>query len=186
MATGKSGTEQPAATARPKGKSNQILPQTFTKAYVEWVHQQQQNALDYQQRCAEAHLELTNTLHEIAAAAQRPIVEAQQKFAEAAASTPGREGAQDLQQLQQDFARVVEEASQDTSHQDAARKAYETYAKTTQKALEAAQQRNAQAFQKYFRVVKDGWANIDPENSDPEQLRVLEWSTKIAFQAAGQ
>src|ERR671939_433651 len=107
MATNKSGTDQSATPTKHRKESAHLTPQTF-KAYVEWVHQQQEAALQYQRQCAEAYLELLHNLNEIAAVAQRPIGEAHQKLLDASwTANLDQESWLNYQQLQQELARVM-------------------------------------------------------------------------------
>lgn len=161
--------------------------QAFTKAYTEWVHQQQEVSLDYQRRCHEAYFELVSNLNEIAAAVQRPIEDAQLKLRVAGVTAHiDQESRQNYQDLQQEFARVQIEASSNTKHQEGWQKAYDDHAKATQKALEDAQKNNLKAYQQYLKIVQDGWSRLDVEKLDPADMRALEWSTKVAFQSGVQ
>lgn len=183
MATNKSATEQPAASKGSRKEPERLNIQTFTKTYIEWGQQQQQAAQDYQRRCAEAYLDLVNSLNEIAAAAQKPVLEAQQKLMAANLSLTGdAESWQNYLRLQQELAQTIAEASNDPSHYENVQKAHEAYAAAIQRAAEQAQRQNEKAYQRYLKVVKDAWARLDADNPDPEELRAVEWSTRAVFQ----
>lgn len=183
MATSKSTTEQPAVTTKVNKEPERLNIQTFTKAYLEWGQQQQRADQDCQRRCAEAYLDLVNNLNEIAAAAQRPVLEAQHKLMAARLTLTGdAESTQNYLGLQQELAKTIADACNDPSQYENAQKAHEAYAAAIQRAAEDAQRQNEQAYQGYLKVLKEAWANLDAENLDPEALRAVEWSTRAAFQ----
>lgn len=184
MATNKSATDQPAAASKVDSKEPERLNiQSFTQNYIEWGQQQQQTAQDYHRQCAEAYLDLVNNLNSIAAAAQKPVLEAQQKLLAAnLASTGDAESWQNCLRLQQDLAQAIADACHDSSYQESVQKAHDSYAAAVQRAAENAQRQNEQAYQRYLRTVKEGWAQLDADNPNPADLRAVEWSTMTAFQ----
>jgi hypothetical protein len=187
MTTRKSGAEQDSIGTKSTQETSKPNLQAFTKAYAEWVQQQQEVSLAYQRRCHEAYFELVSDLNEIATAGQRPLEDAQLKLKVAGATANiDQESRKNYEQLQQEFARVQMEVNNDPKRQESCQKAYNDHLKATQEALEEAQNRNLKAYQRYLKVVQDGWSQFDIEKLDPADMRALEWSTKAAFQSGMQ
>lgn len=187
MVTSKSSAAQSATETKSAKGPRPLTQQSFAQAYAEWIRQQQESALNYQQRCGEAYFKLINNLNEIAAAAHRPINDAQVKLMVASQTANlDEESWQNFQQQQEEFGKLMRAHGNDTSFQESIQKAYREYAEATQKALEEAHAHNLKAYQKYLKVVKDGWTQIDVEKLNAADLRAIEWSTKVAFQAPTQ
>lgn len=155
----------------------------LTNAFVDMTKGHQEAALEYQKRCHNAYFQMVAQLQQAAAAAQKPFEEAQRKLMSAAeAAQQNKEKMQDYQNAYQEFASSYG-GQPDTQFQEAFRKAHETFQQTQREAVEAARRQSAESYQKFVRALKGVWGEIDPQNVDPDTLRLIEWATRVAAAA---
>lgn len=154
--------------------------ETLANAYADWAKGQQEAALEYQKRCHDAYFEFVRQLHQASAAAQKPMEKSYRKLMAAAqAAQQDQEKWQDYQDAYLEFA--SSSGSQiNVEVQEVFRKASETFQQAQREAAEAARQRFAEGQQRFVRALKTVWSEVDPQNVDPNTMRLIEWATGVA------
>lgn len=182
MATSDTKTQAPAKQDKPQ--SSQRTAEALSVAYANLVSEYQATQSEYQKQCAEAYSAMINSQQDAMAAALKPVEAAQQKLVQvAAAAQVNPEKAQDFQDSYQEFTNIVSKAQSSVDVKEAFQKAQDAFQQAQRKAYENAQKRCDKAYQEFVKALKKAWSEVDPGSIDPETMRLIEWSTKVAAQA---
>jgi hypothetical protein len=145
--------------------------------------EQQEASMECQKSCHSAYFEMVGQIQQAAAAARKPVEEAQRRLVSAAQEAQqNKEKVQDYHNAYQEFASSYGGKTGE-QYEEALRKAVETFEQTKREAIEAAQRRAAESYQRFVRTLQAVWNEIDPHNIDPDTVGVIEWATKVAAAA---